>query len=187
MMRTTILGFFLGTIVIATAYATPAQVIIIRHAEKPPEGNHLSLKGYERAAALVPYFLGDPELLKFGTPSSVFATKPSGPNDSYRPIETVEGVAKALKLNLIAKYERLEYPIMVKEILKNAEYDGKMILIAWEHKVIPNITEAFGVQNAPKEWHGDTFDRTWIITFLPDEKTEFQNLPQRLMFGDSSE
>ena len=34
------------------AYADPAEVILIRHAEKPPTGNALSPRGRERAGAL---------------------------------------------------------------------------------------------------------------------------------------
>jgi len=37
-------------------HADPAQVILIRHAEKPEQGHDLSLPGRQRAAALVPYF-----------------------------------------------------------------------------------------------------------------------------------
>lgn len=47
---------FLATVSCFSLHAAPAQIIIIRHAEKPPEGNQLSIKGMERAAALIPFF-----------------------------------------------------------------------------------------------------------------------------------
>ena len=40
----------------AVALAKPGQVIIIRHGEKPAEGDDLTVKGRERAAALAPFF-----------------------------------------------------------------------------------------------------------------------------------
>ena len=55
--------------------AEPAQVIIIRHAEKPDEGNELSLAGRERAAALAPYFLGETALLRFGPPVAIYVQR----------------------------------------------------------------------------------------------------------------
>lgn len=36
----------------STTWATPAQVLVIRHAEKPDEGNDLSPKGEKRAQSL---------------------------------------------------------------------------------------------------------------------------------------
>ena len=40
------------TFLFGEAAAQPAQVLVIRHGEKPESGEHLSLKGQERAAAL---------------------------------------------------------------------------------------------------------------------------------------
>jgi hypothetical protein len=169
------------------AEAGPAQVIIIRHAEKPDEGNDLSLKGRERAAALVPYFRGRPEVLSYKTPVAIYAQGAKKKDSSRRPVETVKGLAQALNLDIIDKYTHDEFPKMVAEILAKPEYDGRMVLICWEHKVIPDIAEAFDVKGAPAQWHGHVFDRTWVITFKPDKKASFQDLPQKLMFGDSAD
>ncbi|HEY7310182.1 MAG TPA: hypothetical protein VH643_12540 [Gemmataceae bacterium] len=171
---------------VGRADGRPAQVIIIRHAEKPDEGNHLSLKGRERAAALVPYFQGRPEVLKYKTPVAIYAQGAKNEDSSHRPVETVKGLTRALKLEIIDKYTHDEYPKMVAEILATKEYDGRMVLICWEHKVIPDMAKEFGVKNAPGKWHGDIYDRTWVITFPPEGKPSFENLPQKLMFGDSA-
>lgn len=69
--------------------------------------------------------------------------------------------------------------------MKNPSYEGKMVLIAWEHRIIPEIAEEFGVMNAPKKWPGEVFDRLWVIDFEGGKPVNFRNLPQRLMFGDS--
>ena len=60
--------------------AQPAQVILIRHAEKPPTGNMLNTKGRERAAALVPYLLETDDLTKFGKPVAIYAQQPNRVN-----------------------------------------------------------------------------------------------------------
>jgi broad specificity phosphatase PhoE len=170
--------------------AEPAQVIIIRHAEKPPDGSDrperddLSLEGRERAAALVPYFRGNQQVLKFDTPVAIYAQS-SAKQHSRRPIQTVQPLASALGVPLIDKFARDDVAEMVKEINANPAYRGKMVLICWEHHVIPKIATAFGAEDAPKEWPGKYFDRLWIITFREGERPDFRERKQRLMFGDS--
>jgi hypothetical protein len=180
-----VLGMLVGLCWACSADGRPAQVILIRHAEKPPEGDDLSLKGKERAAALVPYFLGRPEVLQFKAPVAVYAQGPKKEGSSRRPVETVKGLARALQLDVIDRYTHEEFPQMVEEILAKKEYEGRMVLICWEHKVLPDIARALGVKKPPAEWHGAVFDRTWVITFVPDRKPSLADLPQRLMFGDS--
>src|SRR4051812_2923021 len=95
----TTFGLFLS-LWAASCYSHPAQVIIIRHAEKPDDGNELSLRGEERAAALVPYFLKTGELLKFKTPVAIYAQRPKDADSSLRSIETVKPLADALHLKV---------------------------------------------------------------------------------------
>jgi hypothetical protein len=169
------------------AFGKPARIIIIRHAEKPDEGNELSLKGRERAAALVPYFLETPDFFKGMPLVAIYAQGPKKEGSSIRAVQTVKGVAEATKVTIIDKFTRDEFPDMFAEIRKNAAYDGKTVLICWEHKFIPDIAQAFGASDAPNHWRGHVYDRTWIITFKEEGKIDFQNRPQRLMFGDSAE
>jgi hypothetical protein len=72
-MRRTQLGLLIVLFFASSLLAEPAQVIIIRHAEKPEDGNELSLEGRERAAALAPYFLANLDLLEFGPPVAIYA------------------------------------------------------------------------------------------------------------------
>ncbi len=167
-------------------HAMPAQVIIIRHAEKPPEGHSLSTKGKERAAALAPFFLENKEVLTFGTPVAIYAMAAPKEDSSKRPIETVKPLAEALKLTTKDTYARDSYKKMVDEIKADTSYEGKMVLICWEHDLIPEISRAFSALQAPARWNGDAFDRLWTITFSKSGKATFQNVPQRLMFGDST-
>lgn len=171
----------------APAAAGPAQIVLIRHGEKPPEGNGLDVPGQERAAAYVAYFQIRPEMLQFGKPVAIYAQGAKSAEKSQRPVQTVKPLADALKLPVIDKYTREEFAKMVQEIQNNRAYDGKMVLICWEHHVILNIAKAFGARDLPERWHGHVFDRSWVLTFASDGSVGFRNLPQRLMFGDSKE
>jgi hypothetical protein len=164
------------------ARSAPAQVIIIRHAEKPPTGDDLNAKGRQRAAALVPYFLEAPEVLEYKTPVAIYAQKSTDSHKSRRPVDTIKGLAKALNQELI-QYPREDALVMVKDIMAKPEYEGKMVLICWSHTGIPDMAKAFGVKDVP-EWPGSVYDRDWIITFNKGE-TSFKSVPQKLMFGDS--
>ena len=169
------------------AYATPAQVLIIRHAEKKADNTDLSLKGRERAAALVPYFLGTTEILRFGNPVAIFATSPSSDYPTLRTVETVQALAEKLNLAVDTQFHRKEYAQMVEMIKNNKAYDDKTVLICWEHLLIGGIATEFGVKDAPTEWPDAVFDRIWIIDFAKDNSPLLEDRPQRLLFGDSAE
>jgi hypothetical protein len=180
-----VVGLGIALIWATTTWAHPAQIIIIRHAEKPTSGSDLSPRGEERAAALVPYFLKADELSKFGTPVAIYAQKPSNATPSRRAIETVQPLADALHLKVNESYHRDEFQKMMDEILRSPEYEGRTVLICWEHKVIPAIAAELGAEGAPSKWPDDEFDRTWVLTFGDSKAPQFKNLPQRLMYGDS--
>jgi hypothetical protein len=170
---------------VSAAFAQPAEIIIIRHAEKPPEGSHLSLAGRERAAALVPYFLETPELLEFKTPVAIYAQAPKNGTSSVRAIETIKPLADTLKLPINEPYVRDDYRKLVAEIMARKDYEGHTVLICWEHKMILDIAKELGVENVPSNWPAGTYDRTWVVRFAPGQKPQLRDLPQHLMFGDS--
>jgi hypothetical protein len=181
---------FIGGLLVAlaansVALAQPAEIIIIRHAEKSPQGNHLSLAGRERAAALVPYFLETPDVLEFKTPVAIYAQAPKNGTASVRAVETIKPLAEALKLPINETYVRDDYRKLVAEIMARKDYDGHTVLICWEHKVILDIAKELDVENVPSNWPASTYDRTWIIKFAPGQKPQLRDLPQRLMYGDS--
>jgi len=164
------------------AFARPDQVIIIRHGEKPekPEGDDLNQKGRERAGALAAFFQGG----EIGTPVAIYAQGVLGKHHSRRPMETVEPLARALKLTVHA-IDHDEFAAMAKEILTTPEYNGKIVLISWDHKGIPDVATALGVANPPA-WPKQVFDRLWIV-HLKDGTATLQNAPQRLLYGDSKD
>jgi hypothetical protein len=176
----------------APCQARPGQVIIIRHGEKPPDGTtnfNLSRKGKIRAAAIAAYFHSDARELPHGRPTAIFAMgaddKPSE-DHSHRPVETVQPLAYLLDMPIQGQFTHNRYLQMVKHVLEDPRYDGKIVLICWAHGVLPNIAKAFGVKNpSPDPWPEDLYDRLWVLDFKEDGNVTFRNLPQKLLFGDS--
>ncbi|HEV8051708.1 MAG TPA: histidine phosphatase family protein [Parachlamydiaceae bacterium] len=169
----------------ANLNALPAQIIIIRHAEKPEQGNELSTKGRERAAAMAPYFSETDYLTTNGTPAAIYAMAAPKGDSSLRPIQTVTPLATLLKMEIKNSFERDNYRKMVEEIKSSPMYHGKTVLICWGHKLIPEIARAFGALQTPGHWPPSVYDRTWSITFSTSGRTTFLNHAQRLMYGDS--
>lgn len=165
--------------------AVPAQVIIIRHAEKPETGEHLSVKGQERAAALAPYFLNTSSVLEYGTPAALYATNVTPDDPSYRTQETLTPLAQALGQQIQHPYTKDQVSDLAKEILLNKAYEKKMVLIAWEHHNIPALAKELGVKHEPPKWHGKDFDSVWTITYENDGKAKLRIFSQELMYGDS--
>jgi hypothetical protein len=183
------LFFFLALILIwgSELSALPSHVVIIRHAETTTDTVQLSVKGKERSAAYMPYFLETPELAKLGSPAAIFASAHSKTAPaSQRSIDTVKVLADKLQLTVFDKFESSDYKRLVEELKANPSFTGKMVLITWDHETIPELARALGAYQTPAQWHATSYDRTWIITLPPTGRATFQNLPQRLMFGDSS-
>src|SRR6266853_3476018 len=78
--------------------AQPAQIILIRHGEKPedPEAVHLSKAGEKRARELVPFLTTDPEMTKHGLPVALYATKTTKHGHGQRTQETITPLSKHL-------------------------------------------------------------------------------------------
>ena len=178
--------FYIGFLLLSVCvWAAPAQVLIIRHAEKPKTGKDLSEAGRARAAALVQFFQTDSRMLQYGTPVAIYAMAPATSAGTERPIETVSPLAQALHLNLIEKYARGDESAAAAEIMNDPQFDGKMVLICWEHNSIPPLASALGLANAPS-WPGnDVYDRVWELNYAGATVSSHQDLAQHLMPGDS--
>lgn len=183
----TFLRSFLVTILLIFSFAVmalPAQVILIRHAEKAGNGE-LSQKGQQRAQALVAYFKTNPAVLHFGTPVAIYAGAPVNGSGSVRSIQTVTPVAQALGLQLHTEFDRSQGAEMAAAVLQDPHYDGKMVLVCWSHADLADIASAFGVTPQPEAWDGNTFDRSWVIDFNKSGVSGFSDIPQNVLPGDS--
>ncbi|MDP2864789.1 MAG: histidine phosphatase family protein [Elusimicrobiota bacterium] len=179
----------------APAFAAPAQVIIIRHAEKQEYGNQLSEKGYRRADALVKFFLSVPAVTGYGTPVAIYAAAPKNEDSSIRAIQTVKPLARALGITLNTGFTRGQAHKLVKDIMENPKYTGRMVLVSWQHGHIPDIVRELAEYSSygpaaqvtlPAVWPDASFDRVWIIDLYRGRVLSFKDIPQRLLPGDSN-
>ena len=145
----------------------PAQIILIRHAEKPadPDDPHLTPEGVTRATQLVPFITTDAAMTRFGLPVAVFATQTRKHGGGQRTQETVAPLAKALKLPVQTPFTSKDYSALAQRILSTRSFAGKTILICWNHEEIPQLAEALGVSPQPAKWKGSVFDRVYIIAY----------------------
>jgi hypothetical protein len=156
--------------------ATPAQVILLRHGEKPASGDSLSPTGFKRAAMLATYFTGK---LPFAmsTPIALYAQRSSKNHSSTRPVQTIAPLANVWQLPLYTSYSTGDYKKLVDDVMSNSDYDGKMVMVCWSRGNLGNIASAFGVQDAPI-WPKGVYNHLWIITFSGNSVSSFQNLLQ---------
>lgn len=166
----------------------PAHVLIVRHAEKPPDSSpsvDLDSVGRSRAKALVQLFTKsarrpDP----FPKPDFIFATRDT--KRSHRPSETAEPLGAALGLDVDTRFGDEHTKRLAKEILHHRKYAGKTVLIVWHQGTIPDLAKALGAKDAPGSWKDSIFDRVWELSYGDDGKVSFENRPQRLLSGDKT-
>jgi len=176
----------------STSRQTPAPlanaiVLIVRHAEKPAEGDELTTAGTARAQAYARYF----QNLKIdGKPfrvDHIFAAADS--KNSHRPRLTVEPLGQALKLSVDVRFKNKDYEGLVSD-LKTHPY-GKDIVVCWHHGNIPKLLAAFGAPASlvpGGKWPEATYDWMIELKFDSDGKvipTESKRIAEHLMPGDS--
>jgi broad specificity phosphatase PhoE len=164
----------------------PKTVLLIRHAEKPPDTDqsiHLSDQGKKRAEALHLLFEKSktrPE--PFPKPDFLIAPKPT--NKSHRSTETLEPLAAKYELTIAADFVKEDVEKLADAIFHNPKYAGKTLLIAWNHTFIPALASTLKTPNHPMNWKDEQYDRVWEIRYGTGGKLEFRDLPQGLMSGD---
>lgn len=179
----------------AASHAAPSQVVIIRHAEKTGYDNELSEQGFKRARALVRFFASNPAVTRYGPPAAVYAAAPKHEDSSIRSIQTVTPLAEALGLKIKADYTRGQVGKLVRDIMENPAYEGRMVLVCWQHGAIPDIALELARYNGsaaplqfslPQSWPDEDFDRAWVLDLTRGKVISFKDIPQRLLPGDSS-
>src|SRR3989454_4116142 len=95
---------------VPSVLAQPAEIILLRHAEKPPDESnvHLSTTGKERARALVQFFTNTPALTPNGLPVALFAARPLSRSHSRRPAETLLNRFNGSTIRNSTNHRRLE-------------------------------------------------------------------------------
>lgn len=172
---------------LAMAHGAPTQIILLRHAEKPddPADPSLSPKGRERAEALVS-LLGpkDAPLTRKAPIAALYATRITKNGRSLRTRETLAPLAKKLGINVNTPYKSEEVEDLARDVLANATYEGKTVVICWTHQEIADLAGAFGVNPKPDKWKDKRFDKFWILDFRGGT-VKFRESAQRLLPGDA--
>jgi hypothetical protein len=156
----------------------PAQIILLRHAEKPAEGPFLSELGQRRANLLPLLFKQHPLLIAFGSPVAIFAASPKNIGSSIRSIQTMIPLAKDLKITINEDFKKYEITKLIDSILRTPNFHGKTIIICWERSRLPLIAKVLGAKNTPLIWSKESYDRCWILKLSDKNDPEYLEIIQ---------
>lgn len=167
---------------VQTGLSQPAEIIIIRHGEKPDDAEalHLSKKGEARAKALVEFFNKDARATKHGLPAVLFASHPTHKGTGQRPRETLQPLATKLKLEIQTPFESKDYAQLAHQILNGSQYQGKTVVICWVHEHLPALAAALGVTPEPSKWKDSDYDSAYVITY-PEGKARLKTVAQNII------
>ena len=180
------------------------KVTILRHAEKQlgdqppfsvgPDGirdpESLSVRGWQRAGALVGLFVPRPEAAtapSLPTPTHLFASRVGETaSKSRRPRQTLEPLSERLGIDIDGRFLKAQ----VDELVAAIRTTEGVAVVAWEHKMIPLIGTllAGDLATNPSVWPDNRYDLLWM--FEPDESGtgyRFRQVPQMLLAGDRAQ
>jgi len=178
----------------------PSKVMLLRHAEKPlgegpPHGvtidgtldaESLTPRGWQRAGALVALFTPDSsDRPRSGlpAPTHLLASQVGLQSNIQRPRQTLLPRAERLGLSVDSRFRKEEVDQLVQAV---RGIDG-IVLIAWEHHLIPSITNMLlgDTSSAPQVWPDDRYDVVWVIEYAaPGSRGAFRQVPEMLLAGD---
>lgn len=141
------------------------KVVIIRHGEKPKDGDNLSCQGQNRALQLATVLhakLNIPDEIYVPSLKSDNATKHS------RMFQTISPFAIKYNLPINSQYDANENEN--EKIAKRVFKKNGLVLLVWEHSAIQALAGALGVNDAP-QWAGADFDGIWIINYQDGKAT----------------
>jgi hypothetical protein len=175
----------LGLAVAQQAPARPAQIILLRHAEKPPGkyAMHLDERGEARAQALVSFVTTNRVMTAHGLPAALFAPRFTARGHAQRPYETLQPLAEHLHLPIQTPFGSKEVGPLAKLILRDASLDGKTVVICWVHDQLPALAKSLGVKPEPEPWPPEVYNRVWRITYHKHHAA-LTTLEQHLLPGD---
>jgi hypothetical protein len=128
---------------------------------------------------------GHPALADAGLaiPNAIFAAGGGRPGHSRRSHSTIIPLALKLGLTENVTFCRGEEAAVARAALT---CEG-VVLIAWEHKLLPQIGHAImgDRKTCPSIWPAERFDVIWVFD-RTDAGWHFRQVPQRLRAGDRS-
>jgi phosphohistidine phosphatase SixA len=154
------------------------KIMIIRHAEKHQHGSHglgitedgrpsrheLTVRGWQRAAALVQLFApvgGRAPKGAIQTPKSIFASNATKQSPSKRAMHTAGPLAAALGIEVNHDYAESEEAALAAAVFTAPS----PVLIVWHHGHIARLVKEIAGQQfeCPTHWPDDRFDVIWIL------------------------
>jgi hypothetical protein len=191
-----------------------SKVMLIRHAEKPGEGRallgvdetgrpdaaQLSVRGWQRAGALVRFFAPVAQEPRGGalvrlfapvapdprqgiaTPAAIFACRPQNGASSLRPLSTVSPLAALLGMTVNHDLGKNDEAALLNAV--NAIPGA--VLICWSHDPIPGIARklAGDLPAIPAKWPAKRYDLVWVLD-RAGEGWSFRQVGQLLLAGDA--
>lgn len=183
---------------------TVRKILLMRHAEKPdsqagiagvdeegrPDARQLSVRGWQRAGALVPFFApfappGRPDGrcadARIETPHAILAAPPR--ERSVRPGSTVLPLARRLGLPVRCDFGRDAAVAQLLAALRGIEVE--VVLVCWRHDDLAEIARGLAGDAAgiPADWDEARFDLVWVLE-REGAGWRFGQVPQRLLAGD---
>jgi hypothetical protein len=179
------------------------KIMVIRHAEKHddigviagvtvegrPDPEDLTVRGWQRAGALIALFLPPEGVFvdrNLANPDAIFASGIGPHSKSQRPQNTVAPLAAKLGLQLNTNHLKGEEVKLAADVLGR----NGVVLIAWEHEAIPLIGNSILGNNTscPQSWPENRFDLVWVFDQNGGSGGwNFNQVPQCLLAGDSNE
>jgi hypothetical protein len=171
---------------IARVEAQPAQVLLMRHGHKDPNRHdfNLSPQGFQRAQALsvaLPACFGSVQHIL------TFVMDPETSKNA-RSYQTAVPLAVATGVNIrIMGDSRVQSRRLGEQILRNPLYRGRLLVVFWEHRHLPELAAGLGWPDMPPIADND-FDRLDQLTYAnassPPQVRRFSQ--QRLLDGSES-
>ena len=135
---------------------SPLTIVLIRHGEKPVQGDNLSPQGFNRALQLSTILHN-----RFGIPDHVYvpAIGTDVTTTHARMFQTISPMAIQYNLGVNSKFDEHDYSGVADHIREKMG----LALLVWEHHAIPELAKTMGITNPP-DWPDDDYDSIWIIT-----------------------
>ena len=195
---------------LAPAFAAPARIIILRHGEKAGSWRLCGV-GQARADALAATYLGR------NAAQSLFAAGEEPAAFLAITLHTLELAAPAaatwdLPVTMFSvlpqkaaeafdKAANLRTEEAAAALLANPAWQGKTVVMVWEHKHIANekleakfegeavtlrkLLKLDILPGVPKTWPGDNYDYFWIVDFPPNSNVPSKFTMVKQEFGGS--
>lgn len=153
----------------------PTKVVIIRHASKLQQSNPgVALDAIGQVLAMS---FGNYYLKHYGYPDVVIATKASNNPDKPQSLRAQQTVCPLMTLlaeqNCFPVFQHehppKDYQAVANDIL--GQYQGKQILVCWEHHRINDLASALGVDIALPKWEKEDYNCVYELEISKNKTT----------------